>query len=379
MPGRNKKNTDRGDCTVSDKKRVGVLTFHDYDNYGAGLQSYALQKKLLEAGYDAELINYSCPYIHHRFTLSSLKKKGFVDYAYGVIGHICYMPRRKGFSRFRRQLRISPQVISCEELSALSAGYDVVVAGSDQLWDCSLTDYDRTYFLNFTAEGTRRISYAVSMGEHYPDESFRQTMAQDLAAFDTILMREGYGADFVCTLTGKRPKVACDPTLLLTGEEWSRLAGEENPEKEGYILVYQLGVSPSLVRQAVELSKRTGLALHFIPFPLVGLARAHIHPAADPCKWLRLIRDAEYVISDSFHGIVFSLLFERNFYAKVDGQHVNRRLMELLEQVGMTDRILSDQMLPPDAAASMDFTGCQEILDGIREKSLRLLNGALEG
>lgn len=92
------------------KKRVGVITFHNYDNYGAILQSYALQKKLQEIGTQPEIIDYRCDYISNPFRLVNLKKKGLFNYIYGAIGHICYIPRRFKCNRFRRHMRYSQPV-----------------------------------------------------------------------------------------------------------------------------------------------------------------------------------------------------------------------------------------------------------------------------
>ena len=111
--------------------KVGVLTFHDYDNYGAILQSYALQSKLKELGLDPEIIDYSCPYIRHPFRLVNLKKKGLFNYIYGAIGHICYLPRRPACNRFRRKyIRYSAHVTR-ETMPEYTRKYGYVLAGSD--------------------------------------------------------------------------------------------------------------------------------------------------------------------------------------------------------------------------------------------------------
>ena len=356
------------------KKKTGVLTFHDYDNYGAILQSYALQKKLLELGLDAELIDYSCPYIRYPFRFINLRKKGLLNYLYGVIGYICYMPRRRRCNRFRMYMNYSPSV-KRKELPAFSEKYDILIAGSDQLWDCSHTNFDTTYFLDFAPKAVRKISYAVSTGEHLLPEEYTEQYVALLKNFDSILMREVYGADFVEELTGKRPECACDPTLLLTREEWTKAAGKKRI-KGNYILVYQLGINPKLVSFASDLSKRTGLPVHYIPFPLVGISRGHLHLFAGPDDWMALIRDADYVISDSFHGVVFSIIFHRKFYTIVEGQHKNRRVSELLEQLGLENRILDlngGEEYPDD----IDFAACDEKLDEIRKTSMERLKKAL--
>ena len=372
---------DYENYAMNDKKKTGVLTFHDYDNYGAILQSYALQKKLLALGVDAELIDYSCRYIKNPFRPVNLRKKGFLNYLYGAIGHICYLPRRRRCRRFRNYMNYSDPVKK-EELPQLAEKYDILIAGSDQLWDWSLTDFDQTYFLDFAPEHVKKLSYAVSIGEHLPPEEYRERYAELLGRFDTILMREEYGADFVEALTGSRPLCACDPTLLLTGEEWSRIAGK--PRARGkYILAYQLGIDPKLVAFVKKLSAVTGLPVHYVPFPLVGVMKCRMHIACGPDDWAALIRDAEYVVSDSFHGIVFAILFHRKFFTTASGHHKNKRVEEFLRQVGLAERILdredrSEDAEPnPDLQAEIDFTACDEQIEIMRKMSLERLADAL--
>ena len=115
------------------KKRVGVITFHNYDNYGAILQSYALQKKLQEIGTQPEIIDYRCDYISNPFRLVNLKKKGLFNYIYGAIGHICYIPRRFKCNKFRKHMRYSQPVIQ-GKMQPVAGKYDIYIAGSDKQW-----------------------------------------------------------------------------------------------------------------------------------------------------------------------------------------------------------------------------------------------------
>ena len=130
------------------KKRIGVITFHNYDNYGAILQSYALQKKLRELGTYPEIIDYSCQFISNPFRLINLKEKGLFNYIYGAIGHICYIPRRRKCNQFRKHMKYSEPVTK-GNMRAVSGKYDIYIAGSDQVWDYKLTNFDQTYFLDF--------------------------------------------------------------------------------------------------------------------------------------------------------------------------------------------------------------------------------------
>lgn len=351
-------------------KKVGVITFHNYDNYGAILQSYALQECLKRAGAEPEIIDYTCDYICNPFQLKRLKNKGLFNYIYGAVGYICYLPRSKKCNAFRKRMRYS-EPCNAENIGKMDGKYDVYITGSDQVWDWHLTDFDRNYFLPFVTKG-KKCSYAASIGEHLPAEEYQAEYTKLLNRFDRILMRESYGADVVEQLTGNRPDCTCDPTLLLTGEEWEPLLAEKKTRKP-YILVYQLGINPSFVKFVKQLKKRTGLDVVYVPFPLVGALRCKLQVNAGPGEWIRLFHDAEYVVTDSFHGAVFSLLFHRRFFVKVDGHHVNRRVQELLERLHLTERIIQGDLTDDMLTKEMDYTFADQELQAMREDSMKKL------
>jgi len=351
-------------------KKIGVLTFHNYDNYGAILQSYALQKCLERLGAEAEIIDYRCDYISNPFQLKRLKNKGIFNYIYGAIGYICYLPRRKKCNEFRKLLKYSAPV-GRSTVASVDGKYDVFLAGSDQIWDWHLTDFDRTFFLDFVTKG-KKCSYAASLGEHLPPEEMQAEYRELLQKFDRILTREAYGADVVEKLLGNRPDCTCDPTLLLTGEEWEPLM-EQRKNRKPYILVYQLGVNPSFVKFVKRMQQKTGLDVVYVPFPLVGAVKCSMQLTAGPARWLRLFKDAQYVLTDSFHGAVFSLLFRKPFFVRVDGHHVNRRVQELLERLQLTERIISDDLPDEKLTAPIDYTFADAELQKMREDSLQKL------
>lgn len=357
------------------KKRVGVITFHDYDNYGAILQSYALQRKLKEMGTYPEIIDYRCDYISNPFRLVNLKKKGLFNYIYGAIGHICYIPRRRQCNLFRKHMRYSQQV-SRGNMGAVAGKYDIYIAGSDQIWDYKLTNFDTTYFLDFVKKGKKKCSYAASIGEHEPPEQYRKKYSSLLKDFDQILVREDYGADIVESLTGSRPGITCDPTLLLTADEWTPLLKEPR-RKSKYILVYQLGINKELVDFVRRLKKKTGLRVVYIPFPLVGLMNCSCKIAIGPAQWMGLFKNAEYVVSDSFHGVVYSLLFNRNFFAMVNGHHMNRRVQQLLKMVDLSHRTI-ENVSDEELTQPIDFTFANEEIARFREESLAQLRSLVK-
>lgn len=358
------------------KRTAGVITFHNYDNYGAILQSYGLQKKLKELGIDPEIIDYRCDYISNPFKLVNLKKKGLFNYIYGVIGHICYIPRRFRCNKFRRNMRYS-EPVSRGRMDAVKEKYDMYIAGSDQIWDYTLTNSDTTYFLDFVAGGRKKYSYAASFGEHLPSsDQLKKRYGNLLRDFDEILVRESSGVEFVEEILDRKPGLVCDPTLLLDAGDWEPLV-KEPKNKTPYILVYQLGINKEVVDFVRRLARKTGLRVVYIPFPLVGLMKCSCKIAVGPAEWMGLFKNAEYVVSDSFHGIVFSLIFNRKFFAMVNGHHVNKRAEQLLRQVKLSHRTI-DQATDRMLTEKIDFTYANEQLAMIRKESFEALKKMVE-
>lgn len=357
-----------------EKKKIGVITFHNYDNYGAILQSYGLQKKLKELGADSEIIDYRCDYISNPFRLVNLKEKGFFNYIYGAIGHICYIPRRRKCNQFRKLMRYSDPVHS-KNMKPVADKYDIYLAGSDQIWDYKLTNFDTTYLLDFVAKGKKKISYAASMGEHIPPKKYRGTYRRLLGEFDKILVRESYGAEIVEELIGTKPECTCDPTLLLTAKEWNKLLKEPG-KKKPYILVYQLGINKEIVNFVKRLKKKTGCKVVYIPFPLIGLLKCQMKISIGPAEWMGLFKNAEYVVSDSFHGIVFALLFNRKFFGMTNGHHKNQRMEQLLKRVKLTDRTI-DAVSDKKLTEEIDFSYANEQLKQMRIESMELLKESI--
>lgn len=165
--------------------------------------------------------------------------------------------------------------------------------------------------------------------------------------------------------------MVCDPTLLLTAEEWDKLLVEPK-YKEKYILVYQLGINKEIVDFARRLHNKTGYRIVYIPFPLVGLLKCNCKITVGPAEWMGLFKNAEYVVSDSFHGVVFALIFNRKFFAKVNGHHMNRRVQQLLNLVKLTDRTMDDVSYEK-LTEEIDFTYANEQIARFREHSMEQL------
>ena len=340
--------------------KIGVITFFNYSNFGAALQCYGLYKTLNEMGHEVEYLDYTCPYIGNPFRPVHLKNKGLFGYIYSTVGYICYLPRRKKFKKFREMI---PHTEPLNEKTIGNNGekYDKYIAGSDQVWSAKLTNYDGAYFLDFVKDNSKKYSYSASFGGSNIDETKAEWYKKLLGDFQSISVRENYGQELVERLSGKTSDIVLDPTLLLSEDEWLKVCDKKRV-KGRYILVYQLGFSKQLIQAVKEVAKLTGLQVIYIPFPLGGLVKSKLSISIGPSEWLALFKNADYVITDSYHGIIFSIIFKRLFLGIVDGQHKNQRAISLLDMLGLQDRIAQDGKFA-DIKKKIDYSAVAPILE----------------
>lgn len=320
--------------------KIAVMTFFNYNNFGASLQCYGLYKTLKDMGHEVEYLDYTCPYIGNPFKLIHLKNKGLFGYIYSTMGYICYLPRKKYFDEFRKLIPHT-KPLNESNISEYKDTYDKYIAGSDQVWSTKLTNYDKTYFLDFVTNNKKKFSYAASFGGNTVDDLQYKWYEMLLKEFQKISVREEYGEKLVERLAQRDAKVVVDPTLLLSENDWAEVCAERIV-KGNYILVYQLGFSKQLIQTVKKVAGLTGMKVVYIPFPLGGIVKSRLSIGIGPSEWLSLFRYAKYVITDSYHGIIFSILFRKKFLGVVDGQHKNQRAISLLNKLGLQDRIAGD-------------------------------------
>lgn len=236
------------------------------------------------------------------------------------------------------------------------------------MWSLKLTNCDKTYFLDFVSDSAKKYSYAASVGENVFSEEQRKEYRKLLQDFAGISVREESGQAMVKEVADREAEITLDPTLLLPKEEWEQLCGE-NKVKGKYLLVYQLGFSKQLISAVKKVASLTGLKVVYIPFPLGGFVKSKLSVSIGPQEWLTLFNNAEYVISDSFHGIIFSILFNKKFLAVVDGQHKNKRAISLLNKLGLQSRIATDDNVET-IEETIDYAKVKEVIAGEVEKSV---------
>lgn len=374
-------------------KKVGLMTCF-LDNYGACLQAYALTKAIQSIGLDCEILQYVEPQGYHKGGLVERVKDSAI---YNKIrccspnyrrSFLCGKIKRKAFRAFRRQyLPISARRYdSFEQLRKANADYDMFVCGSDQIWNPSFYNgNNRAYFLDFAEPQKKKIAYAPSIGVDKISDAFAKQFGELVNKIDAISVREMRGVEIVRELSGREATLVLDPTLLLKGDQWISLLNEKRVIEEKYILCYLFGEHAEYKQVIDRLARMTNLKVVIIPFCEYHLTNNYTKVyAAGPLDFLNLIKNAEYVVTDSFHATVFSLLFTRRFFTlprfkRNEKNSMNSRIYSLLNLVGLQDRLLDYSQIDSfDIDASIDYPSVQAKLEQMRKSSFDFLKGALE-
>lgn len=357
--------------------RVGILTFHRAHNYGAVLQCYALQETLRKFGHDVQVIDYRQPWIEEFYKVFSLDMaKRSSDSISGLFAYLkknakkfMLAPNRtRNFRDFRnRYFDMTP---SCSDM--IPVDFDAYVIGSDQLWSlhCLGGEPDDKYFGHFQRPAdSLMIGYAISADKSSVDALSVQ-IREAVPGFTAISMREEGIADMVRKISDLPCEVCVDPTLLTDASMWKDVI-DDKWEGQDYVLVYEVRWRKenkgALRRKAEELAAAIGGGCKVIDLS------AGSRPVTD---FVSLFRHAKYVVTTSFHGTVFSILFERPFYVFPLWNGYDLRYMELLEKIGGTSRIASydDGLLP----LPVDFTIMKTGLDQLRESSMNFIENSLK-
>lgn len=333
--------------------KIKTITCHDVYNYGASLQAYALQEYLISQGHDVEIIDYKPDYmrIHYNFWFiheksryySLAKKSWFIHFmlcCYFAPKKYSTYGRKKKFDKFTQQyLHITKRYNSYTVLKSISPVADIYIAGSDQIWNCSLPNgNDAAYFLQFGKKEVKRIAYAASFGiPEIPEENSKQ-MKVWLDKFDAISVREKTGLDILNKIGVSGIEVV-DPVYLLTKEQWCKFAGEKKVYDNKYILIYDLTIKDyRLKEEAQRLSQIFGYkiisidGMHKCPY-----AQKNISDAG-PQEFVNLINNAEYIITNSFHATSFSIILNRPFVTYYKNSNISR-IADLLKNTNLVQHL----------------------------------------
>ena len=339
-------------------KKIGIITYHYKNNFGAVLQSYALQTYLSTIGFDAEIIDCRPPSMDFRYFLSITKlalkeffinknKESFLLRLKKQIHRVAYSnAQRKKFEEFRvKYLKLSPFYNYFSQDINFN-NYSIVITGSDQVWN-SIDGPASVYFLNRQFNATK-VSYAACRGIISSNDNEGNEIRKMLSSFDLLSVRDVPTQYFVQSTINVKPKIVCDPTMLISFEN---LIGDTPIIKSKYILVYILGneIEGGHVKTLESIKSVVGEIdivvcvlseknPQFFPW-----ANKHLFTCS-PTDWINLIKFAEYIYTDSYHGIIFSTKFKKQFLAYYTEVIRASRLLDLSKRFNLSKNIVSSYL-----------------------------------
>lgn len=359
--------------------KVGIFTFHCAHNYGAVLQAYALQEFLCSKGFEAYIIDYCPPYLirpYNALNLFDFSSRNFISFLRIFISKLFLLPvaikRSKAFNHFiRRYLKVTSL-----DLASSNPDFDVFVFGSDQIWNPKICrGFDDVYFGKFkAAQGKGLISYAASMGTTVINEDGKEYLRWALADFSAVSVREYSLQHFLSEWQDKSVKVVMDPTFLLDVKRWDKIIQRTKIEGK-YVLVYQVKTNPETLRIANCIARQIGgLVVELKAF--LSLTHRSKYQCASPETFLSCIKYASCVVTTSFHGTAFSLIFNRPFYTIRLNADVDARSESLLGKLDLLDRLLDSNVSP--VFSEIDYQDVNLKRQRLTNESERFLLEALE-
>ena len=324
-------------------QKTGILTFHRADNYGAVLQAYATIKILNTRGFDAEIIDYRFPEMEKIYRLFKVSAHNTIIHNFKIILHdFGRILRKYRFFMFRKNRLILSKKYTLQNIRYSNNCYDVFVTGSDQVWNDACSLKEPVYCLTFVDNKKKKFSYAASYGRDKISESRKQYYQNVLEDFTAISVREATGVEITEELIGSIPYLIPDPTLMLDKDEWNKIA--KIPRKKGYILIYMLNARQDVLDFAVQLANKTGYEIINITDENRKTIDARYIHNVGPEEFLGLINNAEYVITNSFHGLMFTIIYRKSMYVDIPkGKDTTySRMTNILNALGIQDRYIED-------------------------------------
>lgn len=366
--------------------KIGILTWLHNGNYGSILQAYALQKALRNQGYQTENIDYAPStvkkvenLIKNKNSLKLFLEKWDAYCAKKVAGSPRELSeKQKKFEDFRENyINITRRYSSPKEVATIDGEYDAYICGSDQIWSPVLLN--PVFYFDFLSDTERKIAYACSFGVSSIKGKKATKITNYLNRFDYISVRESSGCEIVKNLTGKVVPVMPDPTLLLQRTDWDKVS-KYNLNLNKYIFCYFLSWNEDYWKYVENVSQQLGYQIVIVPsVKQTYQVDAKILKNIGPEEWVGLVKNASYVITDSFHGTVFSIIYNKPFtvlkrFSDDNPRSQNSRIYTLLEHYNLTNRL----GINTDIFNLQEYTKVNSQVEYDRRYALEWLNNVLK-
>lgn len=373
---------------LDNQTKIGLVSFYKDPNYGTMLQAYALAASIRNLGKECEYIQYRnhSKSSHQKLVFRSVIKQlltnlGLInnEYEFKYYDNKEFRNIKGKYQYFvRHYIPVSRKTYYIDSIIYTNEEYSNFIVGSDQTWSRFMTrNLEQYLFLGFVTDTMKKQSYAPSIGTTNIDNDYRNKLIETLSSFSNLSCREPENSKLLSILLGKQVESVIDPTLLLKKDDWISIVDNNySLPSEKYILCYILGVKDCISSFAEKLGEEKGLSVYYILTRPEYLTKKKVLCDVGPRDFVNLIANAEYVVTDSFHGTIFSINLNTNFYSfakriRAEGFNDNDRILSILKPLGLQNRFHddSDDEILPD----IDFKSVMSKLEGLKLSSMAYL------
>ncbi len=374
--------------------KVCTITFLNASNFGAALQCAALSHILKNFGLDTEVINYAPHYVKDKQgAFKEIKKayytfketyniiyfaRGLLKGTYYAMHYPVLLKRQKAFKKFlNTNITLTKEYSNFSDLGNCAAEADIIICGSDQIWNPVLTggSFDPAYFLKFAGNETKKISYGISFGELNIADNAKE-LSELSEGFAAISVRERSSAAALTCALKREVSVVLDPTMLMSEKEYVSMEAAIKINRP-YLLIYNIQNSALSTEIAIRIARKKGLEIIDIsPNPLKRIGNSKKLVSIGPGEFLSYIKKADYIITNSFHGTVFSVIYRKEFLT-IPHSSRSGRMVDLLNDLGLKERIISEMSYVDKLDSDIDYTEVHKKLNVLKKSSIDYLKTAV--
>ena len=377
-------------------KKIGIITIHKSTSYGACLQAHALWKYLQLKGYECEIIDlyrnihkgyipskkytiFEKPFLGNTEKRTSLLSKIYHKITKRILDHIYHKDdniKKTRFEEFNTLAHYSQPYKGIDLLYENPPKYDIYITGSDQVWNPTIGIPLEPYFLTFT-ESSNKIAYASSFGISNLNDKYKTMFKPWLAKYKAISCRETDGAQIIKDILNKNVPICLDPTLLIGAEYWNSISISPSYQKPYLLLFFLKGISKNMLKYCSNMAKANNLQLIILGRASLPIAlKYYVVANAGPKEFIGWIKNANAVITDSFHGTVLSIIYNKPFITLMNRRRGADRFHSLLSMLSLEDRIADSSEKEKIAAllsAPVDYSKANAIIEQEKAKSMDFL------
>lgn len=357
--------------------KIGIFTFHCAQNYGAVLQAYGLQEYLISQGHDVYIIDYRPDYLIAPYKIFSFKKDGRIPGFYAFLREVLTAPiRLKRTLSFRKFVNKNLRLYKLD-LNQKDNDFEAFIYGSDQIWNPKLTGgFDAVYFGRIPAAKDKLlISYAASVGDvSQLTDADKAYLKESLRNFSNISVRERELKDLLDREIGVASTCVCDPVLLAGRDVYDSISKQSKRFTQDYILLFQLEVINDFIR---SFTRKVANTLNEDLIEVISRRESRdlaIRQSLSPENFVTYVKCSSHVITTSFHGTVFSLLYNKPFYTIKVNEYIDARAENLLTELGLESRLVD---IGEECNWEMNFNDIQSRMDIYVKKSSKFLSSSL--